>query len=796
MADGEIVYEVRADDSNLESDLKKGQKKIEKSLKETEKESERIEKNTGEVKKQVQADVTKSSIEENKKQVQDDDEAGQKREGFFKRHSESIKGMASGAAKHIGTAMSVIGSGIVDIGKSAINSAVSMDKAMNQFAASTGVGKEETERYQNILEDIYKNNYGENFEEIGQAMASVKERLGDMSDASLQEVTESAFALRDTFGYEIPESTQAAKAMMDNFGTSGEEAMALLAAGAQNGLDSSGQLVDSISKYSEQFAKVGLNADDMFKIFQTGADTGAFSFDQIGTAVGEMAARVLDGSDATNQGFEAIGLNADEMAGKFAAGGDSAKEAFKQTIDALAGMEDPMAQNAAGVSLFGSAWEDLGPEVVEQLAGIQDGAYDTADAMNGIKEVKYDDLGSMFEGLQRAVEMLILPLGEQLVPLLSDLIESVLPMIEEALPPLIDFISQALEQTLPFVEQILPMLLEAMSGLVPVMLQIGEQVLPILLDMFSQVIPLLGSLVEAVLPILAELFSALIPPIVEIISAVLPVLIELVDALLPIFEMLIGLLMPVIDLFMQLLEPILALISSALVPLLDALMPIINVICDLLIPVLNGLISVFSAVFSEIVNALSGTVRLIVDIFNGIVDFVKNLFTVNWKSVWQNVVDIFEKLITGISNIFKKPINFVIDGINGFIKGINKIEVPDWVPVVGGKGFHISTIPRLRVGMEYVPSDDFPALLHKGEAVLTAQENALYQSVGGFEGIMCALSAPQNRDTYVTVKNEARQPEIDYGKIANATVNALTRAGVKMELDRREIGRIIREEQR
>ena len=46
--------------------------------------------------------------------------------------------------------------------------------------------------------------YGDSFEDIGEAMASITQNLGDLDDASLQNVTESAFALRDTFGYEIP----------------------------------------------------------------------------------------------------------------------------------------------------------------------------------------------------------------------------------------------------------------------------------------------------------------------------------------------------------------------------------------------------------------------------------------------------------------------------------------------------------------------------------------------------------------------------------------------------------------
>ena len=98
----------------------------------------------------------------------------------------------------------------------------------------------------------------------------------------------------------------------------------------------------------------------MFTIFQKGAESGAFNLDKVGDAVKEMAIRVVDGSDTTKQGFELIGLNADEMAAKFAAGGDTAKEAFNQTIDALAALEDPLAQNTAGVDLFGTMWEDLG----------------------------------------------------------------------------------------------------------------------------------------------------------------------------------------------------------------------------------------------------------------------------------------------------------------------------------------------------------------------------------------------------------------------------------------------------
>ncbi|MCM1223585.1 MAG: phage tail tape measure protein, partial [Lachnospiraceae bacterium] len=191
------------------------------------------------------------------------------------------------------------------------------NKAMNQLAASTGATGEELEELKEVAKDVFSNNYGESYEDVANAVANVKKQLGDLSNDELQAITESAFALSDVFEYDVAESTRAAKAMVDNFGISGEYAMELIATGAQNGLDYSGELIDSISEYSVQFAKVGLDADDMFAIFQQGAENGAWNLDKVGDAVKEFSIRSIDGSDTTAAGFAAIGLNADEMARKF-----------------------------------------------------------------------------------------------------------------------------------------------------------------------------------------------------------------------------------------------------------------------------------------------------------------------------------------------------------------------------------------------------------------------------------------------------------------------------------------------
>ena len=673
---GEVIYEIRADDSHLESDLDISQKKVEQSVEKGADRREQIEKEVSKTVKREKEKVTEHHKKENDERVKDDKKSGEEREQNEKSVSDKIKGYISDAANQNPVISSVkdvtsglsgaqaawmgVGAVAVVVGGMAISGANDMKQAMNDYLASTGKSTEETERYQTVLENIYANNYGENFQDIADAMADVDHQLGELDDASLQEVTESAFALRDTFEYEIPESTRAAKAMMDNFGVDAQKAMALIAKGAQDGLDYSGELLDSISEYSAQFAKMGMDADDMFNIFQKGAESGAWNLDKIGDAVKEMSIRVIDGSDTTREGFELIGLDADEMAAKFSQGGDAAREAFQQTIAALSELEDPLAQNTAGVDLFGTMWEDLGPEVVTQLSAIGEEAYATAEDMASITNVKYDDLNSVMEELKRNLDLLLIPLGESLIPLVSMLAKSLLPLL----------------------------------------------------------IGILG----------------------------------------PLMEILVAILQPVLDLIMVALEPlisvVLSLIDIALVPLMAAL--------DLLM-------EIFNEVMQGIISDTTSQIQLLTSIFKEFMNFIKNVFTGNWRGAWENVRNIFKAVAESLSVIFKAPINMIIDMVNGFIRGLNKIQIPDWVPGVGGMGFHIDTIPRLKKGMDFVPADYFPAYLDYGERVLTQEENQIFTAFGGFEGLEKLLSSGMSFRSNGQVHKIIVPVEVDGREIARAS---------------------------
>lgn len=348
-------------------------------------------------------------------------------------------------AKTLAVIGGTITAGVTAIGAKAITVADGVDKSAKKIASATGEGAASVEKFEDVVKNVYGDNFGDSFEGIADDVAKITQNLGKMNEQQLTDVMERAYTLRDAFDFGVDESSRAAKAMAQNFGISIEQAYDYMAKGAQDGLNYSGELLDNISEYSVQFAKLGLSADDMFNIFKDGAENGAWNLDKIGDAVKEVAIRMVDGSQTTKEGFEALGMDAEATAAKIAQGGDVARETFKQVMAAIAAMDDPVAQNQAGVNLLGTMWEDLGATAVEALAGITDEAYDCSGALDEIKELNYDSLGNSLETLGRQIELALEPLGEELIPLITEVVEDVGKDLKAELPELVNEISGLFE---------------------------------------------------------------------------------------------------------------------------------------------------------------------------------------------------------------------------------------------------------------------------------------------------------------------------------------------------------------
>ena len=82
-------------------------------------------------------------------------------------------------------------------------------------------------------------------------------------------------------------------------------------------------------------------------------------------------------------------------------------------------------------------------------------------------------------------------------------------------------------------------------------------------------------------------------------------------------------------------------------------------------------------------------------------DTIINPVKTAFSELWEGIKSFLSNPLEGIKNMFKGAFNWIIDKMNGVINGLNKLQVPDWVPLIGGKGINIPNIPRLWKGSNF-----------------------------------------------------------------------------------------------
>ena len=160
--------------------------------------------------------------------------------------------------------------------------------------------------------------------------------------------------------------------------------------------------------------------------------------------------------------------------------------------------------------------------------------------------------------------------------------------------------------------------------------------------------------------------------------------------------------------------------------------------------------------------------------FNDIITFMNNKFLNKWKKSWKDVKDTFSDVFSGLGSLAKKPINAIISAFNVVIKAINSmisrinsirfsIDVPDWIPGVGGSswgfnGFNIasvSNIPMLANGAYVKKNTPQLAMIgdnrHQGE--LVAPENKLREMAE--EAVRNASQNAITREDFERIINNA-----------------------------------------
>lgn len=625
----------------------------------------------------------------------------------------TIQKAANKASTVMTAGLAAMGTGAIAATKYLADLGGEWQTATNQMASATGAAGEELENLRDVMENVYADNFGEDVADVADAVALVDRNMANLDKNGLTNATEGALALRDAFEYDVAESTRAAEAIRKNFGSSAEEAFSLIAAGAQNGLDYSGELIDTINEYSSQFSKLGFTADGMFNLLQSGADSTAWNLDKVGDAIKEFSIRAIDGSDTTVAAFKDLGYNAEEIMATFAAGGEGANEAFFDVINTLLDVDDQVKRDALGVALFGTMWEDLGVEAMEAMAGASQAAYDTEGALEQINQVRYNDLDSALQGIGRQMEVSLLPAADAVYQSLMDNMPEITEAMEEVSPVIAEIAEDFADWAGGAISDGLPVLVDGIKDFADWAGKAYDKAQPFLSFLWEHkgtvlavaaALRVLGPAIGAVTTAMsmyskAKGFVALLQQsgkITQITGA---------------FKAFGSALMGPLGIIIAVAAAIALLyknwdtVKAWLVNFGNTVNQIWTNFSNMVgnaIAAIGEKFPVLGAFLTGWWQSIQAAVENVKAIFQNIIEFIDNVFSGNWSAAWQNIVNIFGNLFGMIVNLAKAPINGVISAINWVLSKINSISVtiPDWVPGVGGKtlGFNIPTIPQLAEG--------------------------------------------------------------------------------------------------
>lgn len=183
-----------------------------------------------------------------------------------------------------------------------------------------------------------------------------------------------------------------------------------------------------------------------------------------------------------------------------------------------------------------------------------------------------------------------------------------------------------------------------------------------------------------------------------------------------------------------------------------------------------------AAIFQTYGSFISGLYKSIKQWLSGIIEFVSGVFTGDWTKAWEGVKEIFKGIWNGIITVVEYAINFIINGINLLISALNTIhfEVPDWVPIIGGRSFGISiplvsqvALPRLAEGAVIPPNREFMAVLGDQksgtnietplETMVQAFKQAMNESGGRSQTIILQLNGREFARAVYKANNEETQ---------------------------------------
>ena len=144
---------------------------------------------------------------------------------------------------------------------------------------------------------------------------------------------------------------------------------------------------------------------------------------------------------------------------------------------------------------------------------------------------------------------------------------------------------------------------------------------------------------------------------------------------------------------------------------------------------IGGMRTIVKTVFA----AIELIFETVLDVISGIFEMFAGIFTGDWERFWNGLKKVLKSIIDAIKKIVKGFFDWISEGVKKAIDKLKSLGEKSAETQAERKSGSSSTtggnkrkVKGYANGLAYVPYDGFPAILHKGERVLTAEESKAY----------------------------------------------------------------------
>lgn len=434
----------------------------------------------------------------------------------------------------------------------------------------------------------------------------------------------------------------------------------------------------------------------------------------------------------------------------------------------------------------------------------------------------------------------LLQAGMELLQALADGILQSLPIIAEAAPELIQSLCDSVTETLP---QLLATGLEIVNSLVEGLIQAAPQIA----TAASQIITTLATFVIQNLPTIAlaavEIISTLADTLISSIPSLLKSVVDIMQGILGfVCDNLPTIAQAAVEILTTLCEKLVALIPQLVPVVTQIIMSIFNFVVQnlptivqaaiqimvtlvqgiiaqipTLIPAVVQLISqIFQSIVANLPTIISGAIQIITTLAMGLIQaiphviaaipqivsaIINGFLNTNWASVGVNII---QGIGSGIASAAKGLVQIAVNAARNAIYAVKswlgiaspskraKKEIGQWILPGVGEGVKESE-PELNDRME-------DAADHMVSAFNGHSRNI------DVSGLVRKMQAGVEQETAkinntVTIKSKTGSGQVtqtageamDYDRMGDAVADGIDRAGLKIECDDREVGRVIAE---